>query len=112
MKELNVVHASTTDSFRAGLEDFPVTECDVCGHKSVHADWVGSVCDTCGADTAWDNLPDYIREIRKKTGLTRKQIAEKLGYKHSTVKNYEFTKVTGIYWVKFKCFINDFYKQI
>ena len=111
MKELNVIHVCTKDSLRAGLEDFPVTKCDVCEHTSVYADWVGSVCDTCGADTAWDNLPDYMRSIREQSGLTRKEIAEKLGYQSSTVKNYEFTRVTETYWVKFKAFIADFYRE-
>jgi len=111
MPELKTIHICTKESLRAGLEDFPVTECNVCGHKTVYADWVGSLCDMCGSDMSWDYLSDNMRSIRIQTGLTRTQIAEKLGYTRATVKNYEFTKVTDAYWVKFKAFIRDFYKN-
>lgn len=75
------------------------------------AGWVSSECDTCGADTGCECLPDYMRTIRERTGLTRRQVAQAIGYKPSTVKNYEWTKTSKIYWEKFRLFIKEFYSD-
>ena len=104
------MHICTKKSFRAGIDIEP-SFCPVCQHKTMFVSWVGMDCDTCGADVSNENLPDYMREIRQKTGLTRRQIGEKLGYKYSTVKKYEWCRTSSVYWKKFKIFIEDFYKE-
>jgi hypothetical protein len=104
------MHICTTNSLRAGI-DIPPMDCPVCGHKTMFASWASNECDTCGADTGCENLPDYMRTIRNKTGLTRRQIANELGYKYSTVKKYEWCRTSSVYWVKFQVFIKEFYKD-
>ena len=71
--------------------------------------WVGAECDTCGADMADENTPDFMKNIRIKTGLTRRQIGKKLGYQYSTVKRYEYVEVSQVYWDRFIAFIREFY---
>jgi len=104
------MHVCTTQSLRAGLEHIAPTECRICEHKTVYTSCVGVECDTCGADFSHDNLPDLMRQIRQQTGLSRQEIAKELGYKPSTVKKYEWTRTSDVYWVKFRAFILQFYK--
>jgi hypothetical protein len=104
------MHICTAKSLRAGI-DMPPIQCPVCKKNTMFHGWLNSNCDTCGADTGHENLPDYMHTIRKKTGLTRKQIGVELGYKYSTVKKYEFIRTSSVYWNKFKIFIEYFYKN-
>ena len=103
------MHICTKKSFRAGIDTAPLV-CRVCQHKTLFTSWTGMQCDTCGADSEYEYLPDYMRTIRENTGLTRRQISDKLGYKYSTVKKYEWCRTSSIYWKKFKIFIEDFYR--
>lgn len=101
-------HISTTKIFRLGI---PPNVCPICEHKTLYNGWNGSDCDTCGADTSHDYLPDYIRHIREATKLSRKEIAEKFGVKPSTIKSYEWKQPSKKYYVWFKKFIKQFYKE-
>lgn len=110
--ELAISHICTTDSLRAGIEQ-EAAECFVCGRKTMFMDWCGCRCDTCGADTAWDNdLAGFIRSIRKITGLSRTEIAEKANLKPSTIKRYEWCWPSKKYYEWFKTFIKSFYDDL
>lgn len=104
-------HISTAKTFRAGI-DLPPFECFICGKETMFHDWVGCRCDTCGADTAWESdLAGFVRTIREKTKLSRKEIAKKAGIKPSTIKNYEWCIPSKKYFEWFKVFIKDFYRE-
>ena len=102
------MHICTINSFRAGIDEPPI-KCFVCGHKTMFMDWVGFVCDTCGADTAREGQGGFMRAIREKTGMTRKQFAERIGYKQSTIKSYEWNHPSKKYYDNFNEFIRGFY---
>ena len=107
-----MLHICTTESLRAGIDE-PAIECNVCGRKTMFLDYCGFRCDTCGADTAWDgDLAGFVRTIRRKTKLTRKQISDKAGLKPATVKNYEWIHPSKKYFNWFKGFIKNHYAQL
>lgn len=101
------IHISTTKTFRTS--DTPYI-CPVCTHKTMYSGWNGSDCDTCGADTSHEYRSDFIRSIRERTGLSRKEIGEKSGLKSSTIKSYEWKMPSKKYYEWFKEFIKQFYK--
>jgi transcriptional regulator with XRE-family HTH domain len=47
--------------------------------------------------------------IRENMGLSRKELSGLIGYRPSTIKNYEFCNPSRAYWLKFKSFVKDFY---
>ncbi len=102
-------HICTTGSLRAGCEDIPAMICPVCNNKTMFADWVSSRCDTCGADTEGGIAYSY-RIARYKTGLNRKQFAEKMGLKPSTISSYDFCP-SASYLKKAQSFIRDHFAQ-
>lgn len=112
MTAVNTVHICTTQSLRAGI-DLPPLECDVCEQMTCYIDWCGTSCDTCGAMDAGETyLSDYIREIRIRTGLSRKEIAVKAGLKPSTIKKYEWVHPSEKYHIWFKAFIKKFCEDL
>jgi hypothetical protein len=84
--------------------------CGFCNHRTLYFSWVGAECDTCGADYGNESLPGLVLSIRQKTGLSRRQIADQLGYKYSTIKKYEFVKCSFAYRDKLKIFITERYR--
>lgn len=81
------IHVCTTNSLRAGIDQAP-SKCHFCGQKTLFFDWVGALCDTCGADI---DLPAHtnIRRAREKKGISRKQWAKLTGYAYLTISNYD-----------------------
>ena len=111
MKETLNIHICTTDSLRAGIDSESMT-CFMCGHKTAHLDWVGIMCDTCGADTSWDfDTAGLIRSVRKRTRLSRKEIASLAGLKRETIKSYEWNGPSQKYYEWFKKFIKGYYDE-
>jgi hypothetical protein len=105
------IHICTTESLRAGIES-EAFECFMCGKNTMFMDWVGAKCDTCQADTSWeDNAAGLVRSVRKSTGLTRNDIAEKSGLKSSTIKSYEWKSPSNRYYQWFRRFIQEFYSK-
>ena len=73
-------------------------------------DYVGAKCDTCGADTAWDNdLAGLVRSIRECAGLSRKDVSKIIGIKPSTIKYYEWHHPSRRYFNAFKSLIKNKY---
>lgn len=105
---MSEVHITNIKSLRAGIKT-PPQNCYFCNHKTVFLSWVGWNCDTCGFDSEC-YLPDNIRRIREKTGLSRKDAAKIFGLKNSTLKNYEWTNPSKVFLTKFLIFIKEFYK--
>ena len=104
---MTLIHICTTQSLRAGIDQTPML-CPWCNHKTMFASWVSLECDTCGADSE-SYASDCARRMRIKTGLTRKQIAEKAGLQPSTIKKYEWCNPSERYWNWFKVFVREFY---
>lgn len=103
------MHICTRESFRAGINEPPMNWF-VCGKKTMYSDWVGASCDTCGADTAWEgDTAGFVRTIRERTKLSRKQIALRSGYKQSTIKSYEWKRPSQRYIKWLMMFIKGFY---
>jgi hypothetical protein len=102
------MHICTTQSLRAGIDIEPML-CGFCNHKTLFTSWVGAECDTCGADYGYQSLPGIVRSIREHTGLTRRQIADELGYKYETIKTYEFVKCSYVYRDKISKFVTKLY---
>ena len=108
---MTITHICTTNSLRAGINQ-PPFNCCVCDKQTMFVDWVGSKCDTCGADTAWEeNLAGFVRSIRQRTKLTRKEIAQAAGLKPSTIKSYEWKHPSRKYYDWFRGFIKEFYEK-
>ena len=103
------MHICTTESLRAGIDE-PPRECFICGKETLFMDWCGLNCDTCGADTAWENdLAGFVRSIRTHSGLTRREIAVKAGLKPGTIKAYEWKWPSRKYRDWLAGFIREFY---
>ena len=95
-----MIHICTTDSF---FVDAPIieTKCLVCGEIcNAEIGWIGERCSACGSvySPFDDYASDIVRKRREKLGLTRRQIADKLGYKRTTIKNYEWVKPSKKYY--------------
>ncbi len=105
-----MIHISTTKTFEQGV-DVPAFTCNFCKHKQMFSGYLGSNCHVCGNSTEYEYICDRIRIMREKTGLSRTEIAAKLGYTRATIKNYEWTKTSKVYIKKFKKFILEFYKS-
>lgn len=102
-------HMTTTNSLRAGIDQTP-SECHVCKHNTFYMDWVGASCDTCGADTAWlcdGDLGGFIRSIRTRCGLSRKDVSDAYGCSTKTIKSYEWGKPSNRYYDWFVNYIKE-----
>lgn len=109
---MSITHISTIDSHRAGIPQV-AHKCFICENKTMFDDWVGARCDTCGADTAWEeNFAGLVRSVRNRTLLSRKQFSFLIGYTPATIKKYEWTHPTEKYYEKFKKCIRDYYQKI
>lgn len=87
----------------------PPIICKWCDQKTLYLGRPHASCDTCYAELDQHTVTNILI-VRMNTGMSRKQIAEKLGYSKNTVKNYEFNKPSEIYIEKFISFITEFYK--
>ena len=105
---MNRIHISTNKTHRAGIDYSPI-DCSVCLKNTLYIGWVSLHCETCGYDSD-QYTSTNILNIRRQTGLTRKQIAKELGYSKNTVKNYEFNHPSKVYFNKFNSYIAEFYE--
>ncbi len=107
---LSVTHIATSESFR--FDDMPPTDCVFCNHQTAYFGWCGVDCSTCGASYDCDDFIGWsMQVIRQKLKLSRKELAEILGYAPSTVKKAEFVRVSKPYLKKFKEFVRLSYEQ-
>jgi len=57
-------------------------------------------------------MAGFVRGIRRQTGLSRKEVAERAGLKASTIKSYEWKGPSKKYYEWFKGFVKYFYEQL
>jgi len=107
---LRVIHVATTKSYRAGADPTPL-ECAYCGHKTAFVSYVSLECDTCGADSAWENdIAGQLKAIRVKSGISRRDLAQVAGLKTATIRTYECVWPSKAYYNWFLTFIRQHYK--
>ena len=84
------VHICTTKSLYAGAIDIKGA-CMVCGREDVHlrCGYVGTLCTVCGYDWESEFPSGTVRQRREYLGLTRREMAERMGLAAATIKNYE-----------------------
>lgn len=102
------ISITSRNSLRAGI-DSPPMACGICKKETMFLDYVSSMCDTCGADTAWlyEGRAGFIRSIRIHLKLTRKELADTYGCKVSTIKKYEYINPSNKYCEWFYGFVED-----
>jgi hypothetical protein len=106
-----MIHICTFDSLAAGLEDLDfVDECRICLKTAKQqTSWVALRCIACGHQYSFDEgTRGIVTSQRRMLKLTRRQLGEKIGYKPSTIKKYEWTWPTKAYREK----LNDLVREI
>ena len=97
------MHICTTEDLMGDAIELNAN-CPYCGFEGKHRlGWVAMQCSNC--KSYWElesTLPDIVRKIREKLKLSRWELFKLIGYKPSTIKTYEFTKCTLIYYEKMK----------
>ncbi len=107
---MSELHICTNESLRAGMEDFPPSECNLCEHETMFVDWCGMMCHTCGADVEM-GFQSSIVVARNRLYISRRQFAELTGYKYSTIKKYDFCGGSKPYYDKAKEVIKKLYSD-
>ena len=97
-------HICTTDSLRAGCEDIPPLKCWLCGNQTMLVSWCDATCDTCGANS--EDAGSSINAARHRVGMTRKQFADEIGVKPSTVSSYDYAP-SRVYVEKCRAFFRS-----
>lgn len=86
-------HICTNESYLAGGIDVGESECQICCRTGKQtATFVGCYCHVCKKINSAEWAGQIARERRLILGLTKKQIAEKLGISKHTVHGYEWKK--------------------
>ena len=65
--------------------------CMICGRENVvlKYGYVGTLCTCCGKDWSVDFPSGTVRRRREYLGLTRREMAERVGLAPATIKHYE-----------------------
>jgi len=93
-----VIHIATSDSYMAGAIPMRFT-CPVClSETDGELGWIDARCGDCGALSSTDSPNRTVRLRRERLGLTRDEMAGKLGIKRSTVTRYEARWPSRRYW--------------
>ena len=80
----------TTENLYAGAIEVR-GDCMICGRKNVPLKfgYVGVLCTVCGYDWESEFPSGTVRQRREYLGLTRAEMAEKIGLAKATIKHYE-----------------------
>ncbi len=83
-------HVCTTESLYAGAIEGS-GDCMICGRANVilKYGYVGTLCTFCGQDWSVDFPSGTVRRRRESLGLTRREMAERMGLAVATIKHYE-----------------------
>lgn len=95
------MHIATAETYMQGAIELTGL-CWVCGRddQKIRLGWVESHCAGCNRYWSMDNPRGIVRQRRELLGLTRKQIAQKTGVAPRTVKEYENSVPSQVYWVR------------
>lgn len=103
-------HIHTSKTNLAGAVKLPKGICFICTYKTTqYAGYTAVVCDKCGAgfDPFEATLPDVVRLQRETLKMSRKQVAEALGYSVKSVRYYENRRCSTPYYNKIKKLIRS-----
>lgn len=76
--------------------------CPVCCRpdQQIRIGWLDCHCSGCGRYWSMDDPRGIVRQRRELLSLTRKQIAQKTGVSPRTVKEYENSGPSQVYWTR------------
>jgi len=94
------IHLCTRESFFVDAIDMKGI-CFICGKSTVlKVGWTEIQCPECEQYFTLGDLAGIVKERRKFLGLSRKEMAERIDLKPSTVKKYENDYPSEKYWNK------------
>lgn len=93
------IHICTTDSLMAGAIECPPSECPICLQITIQdLGYIGSRCRNCGRIWCSEMSRGSLTEKRREyLGLTRREVAARLGLKTATIRTYETSRCSESY---------------
>ena len=98
-------HIYTNQTVLASAIKLPKGTCLICTYKTVQfVGYTDAICDKCGGsfDPFEDTIPDIIRKQRELLKMSRKQVADVLGFSVKSVRYYENHRCSRPYYEKIK----------